>query len=373
VLGVDDLKPILLLFSLEIPLFSLARCHTHVLVGLERFRERAWASAARWASRVLLAIAFVELGLGVNGAVLGALGSTALELIVARRFIQPRWGLPSPPELRRRLVQYSRPLFLHGISLQLFNRLGLLLLVPLGASVAAAGVYGAADAPLRLRRVLGQSLTPMVLSTLSGMLRDGQQAPARGLARGALRAAILTAGPVAVVAGAAPRIMAWLYGEEFRQGGSWLAILIAGAPGFLVISIAAAILIAAGRPEIPVRVTAPMVPLALVGCLWAVPRYGGAGAAAVTTLTVVAAALASLERVYRVWRIAPPVSTVVRSAVVATGLYLAAAALPHGGAWLMLELPALAVLGVALYLVLGEASADELGRLRRVLSLKQPA
>jgi hypothetical protein len=89
------------------------------------------------------------------------------------------------------------------------------------------------------------------------------------------------------------------------------------------------------------------------------------------SLTALAAALASLERVYRVWRIAPPASTVARSAVVGTGLYLAAAALPHGGAWLMLELPALAVLGVALYLVLGEASAGELGRLRRVL--KQPA
>ena len=364
-LGIAELKPCLLLFSLEIPLFSLARSHTHVLVGLERFRERAWAGAARWLSRPFLAIALVELGWGVNGAVLGAVASTALELIVARSFVRPPFGLPSPPALRRRLLQYSLPLFLHGVSLQLFNRVGLLLLVPLGASVAAAGVYGAADALLRLRRVLGQSLTPLLLSTLAGLVRDGQEAAARELARSALRWVLLTVAPVAVVAGAAPRIMAWLYGEGFRAGGSVLALLIAGAPFFLVISVAAAILIAAGRPRSPVRLTAPMVPIALLGCAWAVPRFGAVGAAAVTTLTVFAAALASLAQVYGVWRIAPPAATVARSAVVGAALYAAAAFLPYGGAWLLLEIPALVAAGGALYLVLGEATVADLGRLFR--------
>ena len=59
------------------------------------------------------------------------------------------------------------------MALQLFQRLGLLLLVPLGATVAAAGLYGAAESLLRVRRVLGQSLTPLLLSAITALERDG--------------------------------------------------------------------------------------------------------------------------------------------------------------------------------------------------------
>ncbi|HVS04182.1 MAG TPA: lipopolysaccharide biosynthesis protein [Thermoanaerobaculia bacterium] len=363
--GVPGLRQALLLFSLEIPLSALARTHTHVLVGLGRFRERAASSAARWVGRLVLAVAFVEMGLGVRGAVLGAVGSTALELLVARRFVAPRWGLPAPEGLRRRLFGYSLPLFLHGASLQLFNRLGLLLLVPLGASVAAAGLYGAADSLMRLRRILGQSLTPLVLTSLTELLRDGARGEARSLARAALRGILLTVVPVAAVAGAAPQLMAWLFGDEFRAGGPLLAVLMWAAPGFLVISIAAAVLVAAGKPGSTVRLTVPMVPLALVGYALAVPRYGALGAAVVTSATVVVVAVACLGAVHRLWRVAPPLGTLARGALIAPMVYLGAGALPQEGWWLVLELPLLAAAGLGLFLALGEASGEELQRLRR--------
>lgn len=364
VLG-DGLAGSVLLLSLEIPLFGLARSHGHLLVGLGRYREKAWTSTARWSSRLLFGVVLVELGLGVRGALLGAVGSTAVELLASRWFVRPRLGVPSPPGLRRKLFDYSWPLFLHGIALQLFHRLGLLLLVPFGASVAAAGVYGAADSLLRLRRTLGQSLTPLLLSTLSRMQRDGQVEDARLLTRQALRWTLLTTPLVAIVAGAATAVMAWLFGAEFAAGGLVLAVLIASAPPFLALSVATAVFTASGRPRVPVVLTAPMVPLALAGYWLTVPSWGIEAAAWVTTLTLVACGLACVGAMQRYLDVSPPVATAGRVAVACVAGFFGARALPAGGWWLLLELPAVA-LGCALLLIaLGEVSAAEWAWLRR--------
>jgi O-antigen/teichoic acid export membrane protein len=361
----EALAGCVLLLSFEIPLFGLARSHSHLLIGLGRYREKAWTAAARWSSRLVLGVLLVELGLGVRGAILGAVGSTAVELLVARWFVRPRFGVPSPPGLRRRLFDYSWPLFLHGIALQLFHRMGLLLLVPLGSTVAAAGVYGAADSLLRLRRTLGQSLTPLLLSTLSRMQRDDQHGDARRLSRNALRFVLLTVPVVATIAGASPAIMAWLFGPAFRAGGPVLAVLMASAPPFLVLSLATAVLTSRGRPRVPVLLTSPMVPIALAGYWFAVPRWDLLGAAWVTTLTIAGSALACLVVLQRHVGIATPVATAARALATGALAFFAARSLPAGGWWLCLELPAIALASVGLFAALGEASAEERAWLRR--------
>jgi O-antigen/teichoic acid export membrane protein len=365
ILGAPGLASCVLLFSLEIPLFAVTRSHAHVMLGLGRYQARAWTSVARWSTRCLLGMLLVELGLGVKGAILGALGSTLVELVVARWYVRPPLLAPTPPGLRRKLFDYSWPLFLHGVSIQLFHRLGLLLLVPLGGTVAAAGVYGAADSLLRIRRTLGQSLTPLLLSTLSRMTRDDQAEAASRLSRNALRVVLLTVPAMAAIAGAAAPIMAWIFGPAFVDGGPVLGVLIAGAPPFVVISVATAIFTARSRPRAPVVLTAPMVPAALLGYWLAIPRWGGLGAAWVTALALVATGLACLLALRRLAGIAPPAATALRTAAVSIATFFAARALPVGGWWLPLELPLLVLAGAAALLALGELDAKERSWLRR--------
>jgi O-antigen/teichoic acid export membrane protein len=360
-----ELATCLLLLSWEFPLFGLARSHGHVLVGLGRFREKAWTSAARWSSRLVLAIGFVELGLGVRGAILGAVASTAVELAASRWFVRPSLRLASPAGLRRKLFDYSWPLFLHGVSLQLFHRLGLLLLVPLGGTLASAGVYGAADSLLRLRRVLGQSLAPLLLSTLSRLGRDGEHEATVRLSRNAVRFVLFTSVPIAVIAGAATPIMSWLFTPTFASGGPILAVLILNAPPFLLISVATAVFTASGRPRAPVALTAPMVPVALVGYLFAIPRWGGLGAAWVTTLTIACAGLGCLVALARYCAVPVPAATAVRAAAIGAAAFAAARVLPVEGWWLLLELPALATAGAALFLAMGEVGPEERSWLAR--------
>jgi len=370
---VAGLKRALLLFAIEIPLFALARSHTHVLVGLGRYRARAAAGALRWTSRLALSVAFVAGGLGVDGAILGAVISTALELVAARIAVRPAFALAADAGLSRRLMQLSAPLFLHGLSLQLFLRLGLLVLVPLGASTASAGVYGAADSLLRLRRVLGQSLTPLLLGALAGMKRDGDTGGARRLGEQALRLALLAAIPVGAVAGAAAPLMAWLFGADFAAGGRTLALLVWGAPAFLVISVASAILIAAGRAAATAALTVPVVPIALAAYAIVVPRFGIAGAAAVTSAFALLAAAAFVLATRRLAEVAPPLASFARVAVATAAAFGAAHAGAGAGLHPLLLLPLAATAGVVALALLGEVRPGEILALRRALRKRRSA
>ena len=132
------------LFSLDIPLFALGRTHRQILIGLGRFRQRAIASACGWISKLVLIVVLVELGLGVKGAILGAIGASFIELIVSRCYVRPplfdRVTLPG-----REFWSYAGPLLLVALSLRLYDKLDLLLFKYLGATAAQAGIYGAAQ------------------------------------------------------------------------------------------------------------------------------------------------------------------------------------------------------------------------------------
>jgi len=370
--GVPGLREVLLVFALELPIFGLARTHTQLLVGLGRFRERAASGAARWIGRLLFVVLFVEAGLGARGAALGAVASTAIELLVARLWARPSWRIPAPEGLGRRLARFSAPLFLHALALQLFQRLGLLLLVPLGATVAAAGLYGAAESLLRVRRVLGQSLTPLLLSAITALERDGHAQEAKRLARNGLRAVALSVPPFAAIAGAAPAVMAALFGEAFRDGGAPLAVLMGGGPGALLLAVATAILVAGGRPDAPLRLTAPLVPLAVAGYWLAIPAAGGLGAAWITTALFNGVAVAALLVVRSATGVTLPVATLARAALGGAVAWAAASVTAVQGPTLLIALPAACLAGWGAVAVLGETDRDEMRRFWALLRAGRP-
>ncbi len=61
------------LFAFDIPLFSLARAHQNVLIGIGGFNQRALVSASRWITRLILNVPLVPGRLAVPGRILGHL------------------------------------------------------------------------------------------------------------------------------------------------------------------------------------------------------------------------------------------------------------------------------------------------------------
>jgi O-antigen/teichoic acid export membrane protein len=365
VLGEPELASYVALYALDIPFFALAHCHRSILIGRGRYAERARASAARWTSRLILIILLVELGLSVNGAILGTIGASLVELLVARYYIRPSWSAPTVAP--GSLWTYAVPIFLSTLILRLLG-LGLFLLKMLGASAEQAGIYGAAqNVSFVMPAVLAASLSPLLLSTMTRVMREDDLPAARTLARNAIRtvAGML---PFAVIAAAASDDLAvMLFGAQFAGVGPLLAILVFAGLGVMMINLVNAILIACGKSDWTLWLAAPLLPAAVAGHLVAIPRFGPIGAASVSTLVAGLGAVAAVIAVCRHLKIEAPVATLFRSVLLSLMAYPLVYFLPaHGFAavWKMALACALVLGG---FFVLGEFRRSEIRFFRLVL------
>jgi len=362
-LGEPALMGCLRLFAIDIPIFSLAHAHRDILIGLGGFRQRALMSAGRWTARLLLITVLVGLGVSVTGAIVASIGASVVELVLARRFVQPSL-FASAPASSLALLTYAAPLFLHAVSMMLFDKLDLLLLKMLGGSTEVAGLYGVAQNLAIVPRLFALAFSPLLLATLTRLLRDGNERLARDMGRDGLRLVILLFPFAAMTAGASRDIVQLIAGSRFGDAGPILALLIFGAVGLTMISVATAVLTAAGRPGWTFAIGGPLVPLAIAGHLVMIPRFGATGAAAVTAGCALLGAVVTVGAVYRLWRIAPPAATLARNVLLCGAAYALASSWVAGGLLLVFKLGVIAVLIAAGMLVVGEFDRREIALAR---------
>ncbi|MEI6085159.1 MAG: oligosaccharide flippase family protein [Verrucomicrobiota bacterium] len=357
-LGEPALAMLLVLFALDIPLFGLAQAHRHILVGLGNYRARAILSAIRWIARLGLITAFVAGGLSVTGAILGNIAASLVELGLARHYVRPRWW-SRPGVSARRLWEYAGTLVVSALCLRLLDKLDLFMLKALGETAAAAGVYNAAQSLSVVPGLFALSFSPLLLSSLTRLLRDGDEPHAKAMARDSLRLVILLLPFGGLVAATAPEIARLIMGAPFAGAAPVMERLIFAALALVMISVGTSILIAAGKPRWPVLVTLPMVALAAGGLWWTIPRFGAVGAATVTMTVALLGAVAIVALVYRCWKIAPALASVFRSVLLAGLAYGGASVEQLPGCWVVLKLGAGALLVAGGFVLLGEFSARE--------------
>jgi O-antigen/teichoic acid export membrane protein len=229
------------------------------------------------------------------------------------------------------------------------------------------GIYGAAQNLSVVPSIFAMAFAPLLLATLTHLLRDGARDRARAMARDAMRAVVDLLPFAAMTAGAAAEVVGLLFGPAYLAASPLLALLIFGALAQALISVTGAILTAADRPGWTLVLAAPLPPLALAGHLLLIPRLDALGAALVTTGGAGLGALAAVLAVHRLWRVLPPAASVARSLVVCGLAYALAVLWPAPDAWLLLKLPAITVaIGLA-FLALGELGPAELALARSLL------
>jgi O-antigen/teichoic acid export membrane protein len=346
------------LYAIEIPLFCLASAQRSVLIGIGRFRPRALTSAARWTARMALILLLVGLGGSVSGAILGSIGASLIECLIGHAYLRSRWLLPAPfPACR--LCSYAAPLFLSALALRLYEKLDLFVLTALGGAAELAGIYGAAQNLAILPGLVALAFAPLLLSALSRALQRGDQIVAGGMVRDSIRGVIWMLPFAAMTAGAAPEIVGLIFGPRFMPAAPLLALLSFGTVALAMLSVTAAVLTAAGRPNLTLGLAGPMLPMALAGHLLLIPSFGAIGAALVTASVAALVGMVSVVTVDRLWNLPPPTRTLQRCATLATVAYLLASCCPSPGLWL---LPKLAAMAAATFLGLrlsGELTARE--------------
>ena len=105
-----------------------------------------------------------------------------------------------------------------------------------------------------------------------------------------------------------------------------------------MISVASAILTAAGRPGLAMLAALPVAPLALVGHLLVIPRFGAQGATVVTLVVAAVGAGLALAAVYRAWLVRVPWATVARVTAATTLTTMVGAWWHTAGALTIVEL-----------------------------------
>ena len=359
----------LVLFAVDVPLFNLAQAHKNVLIGRGDFTHSANLSAVRWISRLLLIVALVGGGLSVGGAILGTIGASLAEVLVARRYVRPSlFGIP-------KLVSVwalGMPLFVSSLFLGFYTRLDVFALKRLGATTDEAGIYGAAQSLALLPSIFTLAFMPLLLSTLSRLLARSEEDAAKEIAVNALRGVVGLMPIAAIVAGSAEEIVSVFFGRPFESGGRALAVLVVGSFALMVVPVASAILIALGKAARTPSLTVPLVPLALVGHVLVIPRYGTMGAAVVTTGVALIGTSWALWCIHDVWRVLPPRATIVRSLLVSAVAFAAAAMWPTPGLLVLLKLPVLALGCLFLFVGFGEFTSDDLAMTGSLLTRQRP-
>jgi len=125
-------------------------------------------------------------------------------------------------------------------------------------------------------------------------------------------------------------------------------------------------LTAAGKPGWTLTLAMPLIPLAILGHVIMVPRFGAIGAASVTAVLATAGAAGSLTAVYRLWHIFPPLATLVRSLLVSGIAYLLAVGWLTSGFVVIVKLTLIGLAIAAGYLLLREFTDGEISVARTV-------
>jgi Membrane protein involved in the export of O-antigen and teichoic acid len=294
-----SLAPLLRLFSLDLPLFALAQAHQQVLVALGHFRVRAMLSAARWIVRLALIAVAVGFGLSVRGVVMAVVGTTAIEVALARRFVRPPlFGRTEVPV--RQLFDYAVPLLFSALSLRVFDRIDVVLLKFFGRTAAEVGMYGAAQNLTLATGLFSLAFSPILLSTLAQAVRAADMIHARQIARDSMKIGLLLLPLAAIVAASARDIVALIFGVEYVASTAVFQWLIFAGVASVTMSIVVAVLTGGSKPFWTLYAAVPLPVVAIVAHTWAIPRYGPLGAAMVTTLCGCAGATFGAVAVYRV-------------------------------------------------------------------------
>lgn len=354
------------LFALDIPLFTLARVHRNILIGVGRFQERATASAGRWLARLAFIVVLVECGFSIEGAILGSIGASLVELLIGRYYVRPPLLMPSGLRVRG-FWAYGLPLMFFSVGMHFFQKLDLFALKVLGASVAEAGIYGAAQNIALLPGLLAVAFSPLVLSNLNRALRMGEEEAAKALGRHSMRLVIALFPFATLVAGSAQEIVVFIFGREYSSASSLVTILIFAALASLMISVGTAILTAAGRAIWTSLLSISLVGLAALGHLLVIPVWGAVGAALVTFSLASFGGLAVVLRVYFLWKVAPPLGTCLRSVFLSPLAYLASVVYPLTGILLVLKLSVMSFAVLLGFRLLREFNREEIYWLRSAI------
>ncbi len=274
---------------LDIPFFGLYRVMIHVLSGRRDFAVSGIVHCVYAFARAAgIAVLFATDNLSIEGALIVNVAASILGVLL----MIPRIGWPSMRlnlAERATIVAAAVPIMFGDVGIQGLLGIDLWLLSAFSTSFTseARGVYVAAMSMARGPNILAFVLVAVLVPLIARARSTGEDAAARKLVLGTTRFLMVLLVPVcALLAVNAGEVMVLFFGEGYRTGAPYLALLIfAQGMGFTVLSALQAIVIGVGHAEVAAHRIYAALAIAVVLNLILIPTFGAAGAATAALLS----------------------------------------------------------------------------------------
>ena len=347
----------LTLFAIDIPIHCIAAANLNILAGRGMFKEIAQVTTVRLLARIVLIILFVEMGLSVKGAIIGSIGASLSGLVISWYYTRTPLFYKSVFPIRN-FLNFATTLFISRLSLKIF-RLDLFILKAFGGTACQAGFYGAALNLSIPPKLASTSLTPTLLSTLSHLISKNEIEKAKEIGLTSIRSVLWFIPFIGLAAGSANEIICFIFGNDFLPASPIFILLLVAGLNLYMLSVVNSILTALNRPKVILILTIPMVPLAIIGHLILTPKLGGVGASLVTAFIAFLAAISSLIVIYKIWKIYPPVKTVLRTIFCSLIVFVLANEWLVSGFMVILKIFVITLAIPTIFWIIGEFSSSE--------------
>ena len=281
----------LALLICAMPGIALYRISTSVSRGMKVMAHdiysRGLAEPIATTSAFLLAL---TLGFAMRAPAAAAIVGTAMSGVVAFCFASTLFRGVSSGRKRvsvrqetREMLSYAAPISAYQALNSLISRLDVIMLgcfvgrAP-GVTLTVVGVYGAAVEVANGARKVNQAFNPIFIPVVAGMTATGDHHRAAATYARLAQWMLWILLPLISVMALAGSTILMIYGTEFRQGGTWLAIIAVACATHTFVSLGETVIMVQ-RPGLNLRHSLIASVVALGAMLLLIPRYGAIGAA----------------------------------------------------------------------------------------------
>jgi O-antigen/teichoic acid export membrane protein len=298
--GLYDGADLFRVAALDLPFFGMYAVYYGVLQGRRDFLSIGIADVIYSSIKLAGILLLLGFWLSVPGAlVINAVASAGVLVFLVTRVrissLRPNYSLIRP------FMRVALPLGLYMLALQTTANLDLWFLKRLNPGAEATiGMYVAARSVAMAPGVILMVVSDVLLPSLSHALGKNDVAAARRYLQGGVRLLCIVGLPIVLlVTLTAQEIMVLLYSSSFREGASYLPLLILYSLSLPFIDLFAASLSAHGQPLLGGITLSLVIPIAVVLDIGFILAYGPIGAAYASAVTGLLGVFALGLLVYR--------------------------------------------------------------------------
>lgn len=297
-LGDERLGVLLLIASIDIPVFGLYTTFICMLNGHGQFLLQSMLAATYSIVRTIAIVAAVLVGFGLSGALLGNAAGSSVGVLLTFMFTWRLSRMYRPPdpgkrsalyrEVRPRLVSFGLPFALYHLFNSVLIHMDIWFVKALsgndGPSAEALGYYGVAYNLARIPFFIVSGVSFTAFPAVSKAYFENRLGDVRNLITSMLRMVFIVLLPLnALVFSTAEEMVTFLFSDAYAPAADAFRLLFAGISLYTVFMFMVSTIAARNRPITSMLVSLSLVPVAVALNLWLIPKLGILGAAAATT------------------------------------------------------------------------------------------